>query len=310
MRESWFKRARAGLITAAVLALVFSLAPNVYNNSSLLFMMMTYIVLSQGLNLLYGFTGYLPFGYVGFFGTGAYATALLVMKLHLPIGLAIAAGPIASMIVALVLGPLLRLSGAYFSIANLAASQILFIVIGNPNLQDITGGPYGVKIDEVYNPTASYAAMVVLLVVVTLIATFFRRSRFGQGLKAMADDPVSAEMSAIPVVRMRLLAWLTSAAVAGLAGALYAWNLSVFYPDAVFTLEISVFAIVFALFGGVGTVLGPIIGAGLLYALYNAIGISEPQYFQLIYGVLIVGLVMFLPEGILSLLTRRGINVF
>ncbi|GHE06114.1 amino acid ABC transporter [Defluviimonas sp. 20V17] len=310
MRETWFKRARAGVITAAVLALVFGFAPTLYNNSSLLFMMMTYIVLAQGLNLLYGFTGYLPFGYVGFFGTGAYATALLVMKLHLPIALAIAAGPVASMVVAVVLGPLLRLSGAYFSIANLAASQILFIVIGNPNMQDITGGPYGVKIDQVYNPTASYAAMVMLVVGVTLIATFFRRSRFGQGLKAMADDPVSAEMSAIPVVRMRLLAWLTSAAVAGLAGALYAWNLSVFYPDAVFTLEISVFAIVFALFGGVGTVLGPIIGAGLLYALYNAIGISEPQYFQLIYGVLIVGLVMFLPEGILSLLTRRGINVF
>lgn len=310
MRDTWFKRARAGLITAALLALVFGAAPQFYNNASLLFMMMTYIVLAQGLNLLYGFTGYLPFGYVGFFGTGAYATALLVMKLHLPIALAIAAGPVASMIVAVVLGPLLRLSGAYFSIANLAASQILFIVIGNPNMQGITGGPYGVKIDQVYNPTASYAAMVALVVAVTLIATFFRRSRFGQGLKAMADDPVSAEMSAIPVVRMRLLAWLTSAAVAGLAGALYAWNLSVFYPDAVFTLEISVFAIVFALFGGVGTVLGPIIGAGLLYALYNAIGISEPQYFQLIYGVLIVGLVMFLPEGILSLLTRRGINVF
>lgn len=310
MRETWFKRARAGLITAVVLGLIFGFAPSVYNNGSLLFMMMTYIVLAQGLNLLYGFTGYLPFGYVGFFGTGAYATALLVMKLHVPIALAIAAGPVASMVVAVVLGPLLRLSGAYFSIANLAASQILFIVIGNPNLQDVTGGPYGVKIDEVYNPTASYASMVALLVVVTLIAAFFRRSRFGQGLRAMADDPVSAEMSAIPVVRMRLMAWLTSAAVAGVAGSIYAWNLSVFYPDAVFTLEISVFAIVFALFGGVGTVLGPIIGASLLYALYNAIGISAPQYFQLIYGVLIVGLVMFLPEGVLSLLTRRGINVF
>jgi len=232
------------------------------------------------------------------------------MKLHGPVWAAMLSGPLASMAVALILGPLLRLSGAYFSIANLAASQILFFVVSNPHLADITGGPYGVKLDRIFAPTASYAAMIVLVALTTLVAAYFRHSRFGQGLRAMADDPVSAEMSAIPVVRMRLMAWLTSAAVAGLAGALYAWNLSVFYPDAVFSLQISVFAIVFALFGGVGTVLGPIIGAGLLYALYNAIGISGPQYFQLIYGVLIVGLVMFLPEGIVSLLTRRGINVF
>lgn len=310
MPEGFWTRARAGVITAALIGLVFAVAPGLYDNTSLLFMLMTYIVLAQGLNLLYGFTGYLPFGYVGFFGTGAYATALLVMKLHLSIWIAIVAGPLASIAVAVILGPLLRLSGAYFSIANLAASQILYFVVGNPDMQGITGGPYGVKLDEAFDPVKSYAAMVVLVVAVTLVAAFFRRSRFGQGLRAMADDPVSAEMSAVPVVKMRLLAWLTSAAVAGLAGSLYAWNLSVFYPDAVFTLDISVFAIVFALFGGVGTVLGPIIGAGLLYSLYNAIGISAPQYFQLIYGVLIVGLVLFLPEGILSLLTRRGINVF
>lgn len=310
MHDSLWRRARPGLLTAVVLAVLFALAPLGYGNTSLLFTMMTYIVLAQGLNLLYGFTGYLPFGYVGFFGSGAYATAILVMKLHAPIGIAILAGPLASMVFAVILGPLLRLSGAYFSIANLAASQILFFVVSNSHMQAITGGPYGVQLDSVYNSVGSYSSMVILLVAVTLVATYFRRSRFGQGLRAVADDPVSAEMSAVPVVRMRLIAWLTSAAVAGLAGSLYAWNLSVFYPDAVFTLQIAIFAIVFALFGGVGTVLGPIIGAALLYTLYSAIGISAPQYFELIYGILIVGLVMFLPEGILSLLTRKGINVF
>ena len=83
-----------------------------------------------------------------------------------------------------------------------------------------------------------------------------------------------------------------------------------FYPDAVFTLQISVFAIVFALFGGVGTVLGPVIGAAVLYTLYAVIGVSTPQYFQLVYGALIVLLVLFLPGGVLSLFTRRGIDVF
>jgi len=129
-------------------------------------------------------------------------------------------------------------------------------------------------------------------------------------LRAMNQDPVSAAMAGIDVVRNRLIVWLISAAIAGLAGGAYAWNISVFYPDAVFTLQISVFAIVFALFGGVGTVIGPLVGAALLYVLYSAIGISAPQYFELLYGLLIVLLVLFLPNGMLSILTRRGVRVF
>ena len=116
-------------------------------------------------------------------------------------------------------------------------------------------------------------------------------------------------MAGINVVRGRLIVWLLSAAIAGLAGGVYAWSLSVFYPDAVFTLQISVFAIVFALFGGVGTVIGPVVGAIVLDALYNGVGISTPQYFEFIYGALIVLLVLFLPNGVMSLLTRRGVRV-
>jgi branched-chain amino acid transport system permease protein len=210
----------------------------------------------------------------------------------------------------LILGPLLRLSGAYFSIASLAASQILYFVVSNTNLADITGGPYGLKIEQVYAPTASYHTMLAVLVLATALAAYFRVSAFGMGLRAMKQDPVSASMSGINIVRARLITWLISAGVAGLAGGAYAWNLSVFYPEAVFTLQMSVFAIVFSLFGGVGTVIGPIIGAGVLYSLYAAIGISTPQYFQLIYGLLIVLLVLFMPGGVLSLFTRRGVRVF
>ncbi|SCC92036.1 putative ABC-type branched-chain amino acid transport system, permease component [Thiomonas sp. X19] len=307
---SRLRRLRPGLIVLLLLAVVFLLLPHVYGNETLLFTLMTFIVLAQGLNLLYGFTGYLPFGYVGFFGCGAYATSLLVLHSGLPVLLCVLGGGVASTLMALVLGPLLRLSGAYFSIASLAASQILYFVVSNTNLADITGGPYGLKIEQVYAPGASYNTMLAVLLLATGLAAWFRSSRFGMGLRAMRQDPVSASMAGIDVVRARLLTWLISASVAGLAGGAYAWNLSVFYPEAVFTLQISVFAIVFALFGGVGTVIGPIIGAAVLYTLYAAIGISTPQYFQLIYGLLIVLLVLFLPGGILSLFTRRGVRVF
>ncbi len=304
------RRLAPGAIVLALLAASFLALPHIYNNQSLLFTLMTFIVLAQGLNLLYGFTGYLPFGYVGFFGCGAYATSLLVLHTQLPIFVCVGGGGLGAVLMALILGPLLRLSGAYFSIANLAASQILFFVVANPNLSKITGGPYGLKIDQVYDPDASYLAMLFVLLLASGIAAYFRMSRFGMALRAMTQDAVSAAMAGIDVVRERLIVWLISALIAGLAGGIYAWNLSVFYPDAVFTLQISVFAIVFALFGGVGTVIGPIVGAALLYTFYAVIGMSTPQYFELLYGALIVFLVLFLPNGLSSLATRWGRRVF
>jgi branched-chain amino acid transport system permease protein len=92
-------------------------------------------------------------------------------------------------------------------------------------------------------------------------------------------------------------------------GGAFAWHISVFYPETAFDIGISIFATVFTLFGGPATLSGPLLGVGILYGVYNAIGITVPQYFQLIYGLLIVALVMFLPNGLVSLLTRRGIRV-
>jgi branched-chain amino acid transport system permease protein len=138
---------------------------------------------------------------------------------------------------------------------------------------------------------------------------FVRNSRFGMALQAIRDDPISAGMAGINVVRERIIAWLLSALIAGLAGSVFAWYVSVFYPETVFSGEFTIFAIVFALFGGNATVIGPILGVIILYGIYNAVGISTPQYFQLIYGALIMGLVLFLPNGLVSLLRRWGIDV-
>jgi branched-chain amino acid transport system permease protein len=94
-----------------------------------------------------------------------------------------------------------------------------------------------------------------------------------------------------------------------LIGGVDAWYISAFYPETVFDLSVSIFAIVFALFGGTATVIGPVLGVAILYGIYNTIGITTPQYFQVIYGVLIMALVMFLPNGIVSLFKRWGWDV-
>jgi branched-chain amino acid transport system permease protein len=296
------------LILVPVVA-VFAILPSIYSNHLLLFNFIIFMTLAQGLNVIYGFTGYLPFGYVGFFGAGAYGFSLTVMHLQAPPLAALAVAAAAAIVLALLLTPLFRLSGAYFSIANLAAALALLQVVSNPNLEDITKGPYGISLSGVFDPTLSYATALGVLAATLALVIYLRNSHFGMALKAIREDPISASMAGINVVRERVIAWLLSALIAGLAGGVFAWYVSVFYPETVFSVEFTIFAIVFVLFGGSATVTGPILGAVILYGIYNAVGISTPQYFQLIYGALIMGLVMFLPNGLVSLLQRWGIDV-
>jgi branched-chain amino acid transport system permease protein len=287
----------------------FALLPHVYSNHLLLFNFIVFMTLAQGVNVIYGFTGYLPFGYVGFFGAGAYGFSLAVMHLHAPPLAALAAGAAAAAALGLLLTPLFRLSGAYFSIANLAAALAVLQVISNPALENITKGPYGVSLSGVFDPSFAYATALLILAATLLLVIYLRNSHFGMALRAIREDAVSASMAGINVVRKRIIAWLLSALIAGLSGSVFAWYVSVFYPETVFGGEFTIFAIVFALFGGTATIAGPILGVIILYGIYNAVGISTPQYFQLIYGVLIMGLVLFLPNGLVSVMRRWGIDV-
>ena len=300
---------RHTLLTVVPVVAAAALLPLGYSNQLLLFNFVVFLTLAQGVNVIYGFTGYLPFGYVGFFGAGAYGFSLCVLHLHMAPLAALGAGATAAILLALLLTPLMRLSGAYFAIANLAASLAVYQVVSNPNLTEITKGPYGISLAGVFNPTLSYSLAVVILAATLGLTVYLRNSRFGLSLQAIREDAISAGMAGINVVRARTLAWLLSALIAGLIGGVFAWYVSVFYPETVFSSEFSIFAIVFALFGGVATVTGPILGVIILYGIYNAIGISTPQYFQLIYGLLIMGLVLFLPSGLVSLFKRWGIDV-
>ncbi|GAC1481742.1 MAG: branched-chain amino acid ABC transporter permease [Acetobacteraceae bacterium] len=281
--------------------LMLGVMPLLYNNGVLLLNFVVFLVLAQGLNLTYGFSGYLPFGYVGFFGAGAYGFSMLVLLLGTPPLLAVLGGGVAALLVGLLLSPLLRLQGAYFGLASLAASEALLHLVGNPGLQDVTGGPYGVRLPTPYAPELTYSLALLVLALTTLLIAWLRHSRFGLRLQAARDNPLAAEMAGIDIVRGRLLVRLASALAAGLIGAVFAWRASTFFPEAVFDLNFSIFAIVFTLFGGAGTLAGPIIGVLLLYGLYNVIGVSAPQYFQLIFGLLIMLLVLFFPKGLAAL---------
>lgn len=289
------------VVVIVPLLVLFSILPFIYDNGLLLLNFVVFLVLAQGLNLTYGFAGYLPFGYVGFFGAGAYGFSMMITLAHAPPLLAILGGGVAASLVGLLLAPLLRLQGAYFGLASLAASEALLHLIANPNLQDATGGPYGVRLDTPYAPTLTYALALGVLAVTMGLVAYLRHSRFGLQLQAARDNPVAASMAGIDIVRGRLTVWLASAVAAGLIGAIFAWRASTFFPEAVFDINFSIFAIVFTLFGGAGTLGGPVVGVLLLYGLYNAIGVSAPQYFQLGFGLLIMLLVLFFPQGLAAI---------
>ena len=297
------------ILVALVPVAAMALLPLVYSNQLLLFNFVVFMILAQGINVIYGFTGYLPFGYFGFFGAGAYGFAISIMHLRMTPLPALGMAAIAAVVLALVLVPLFRLSGAYFAIANLAAGLAVYQVVSNPSLDNITKGPYGISLPAVFDPNFSYGIALVLLAATMMTVIYLRNSKFGLSLQAIRDDAVSAAMAGVNVVRLRVMAWLLSAVIAGLVGGVFAWYISVFYPQTVFSLDFSIFAIVFALFGGMTTILGPIIGVVILYGIYNLIGISTPQYFELIYGLLIMGLVLFQPNGGVALFKRWGIDV-
>lgn len=299
--------------TALVVFILLALAASanaLVANQALVIEILMFATLTQGVNMLYGYTGYMPFGYVAFFGAGAYGFAIGVRTLGLSAGPAFLVGGVCGLLVCALIAPLLRLRGAYFAIATLAAAMAVKELIANPALTAITQGPYGMDVSKVVAPVASYWCLSLVLIVSVVGAAFLKFSRFGLSLRAARDNERSAATSGIDVVRGRVITLCGSALIGGLTGAAYAWNIAFFYPDAVFGVNLSLFPVIFVIFGGAGTILGPLIGAGILYSLYVFIGINNPQYFQLLYGILIVIILLFVPGGIAELLRRIGIRVF
>lgn len=272
-------------------------------NISLLSSLLIFIALAQGINIVYGFTGYLPFGYSGFFGAGAYSFAIGVMHLHLGAIPSLAIAACAALVLAALLTPLFRLTGAYFAIGSLAVALALLGIIENPALTDLTKGPYGVSIPQVFAPVFSYFTALIVMLFATSIALYLQYSHFGRCLRAMADDTDSAMMIGIRAPRLRAYAWLLSALVGGLAGGVFAWSSYTFFPETVFDINYTMFPLLFALAGGMRSALGVAVSTIVLYSLYNALGVNT-QYASIVFAIAIILIMIFLPQGSAPIVKR------
>jgi len=263
-----------------------------------------WIALAGSWNLISGLTGYVSFGHVAFFGAGAYAGAILVASAGWPWPLAALAGGAAALVLAVVIGyPCLRLKGPYFAIAMLGLNEVLRALVSY--FEGLTGGGNGLSLPTLDASVPIYYVMGVLATVVTAMSWLIVTSRFGLRLMTIREDEVAAEAMGIDTFHHKLAALLLSAVGPGVAGALMARDQGYIEPISVFPLAITVTMIVMALFGGKGTVFGPVLGAAALFVAQEIVWARYPYVHPLLFGAIIVGVVLLMPRGVLGLLQQR-----
>jgi len=260
-----------------------------------------YAAISQGMNLMSGYMGYLPFGNAMFFGIGAYVTAIGMSK-GLPFLVVIPLVAITAILFSILLGlPVLRLRGHYFAIATMGMSAALLSVVQNAT--EITGGAMGTTLPIVdKSPEVTYnyfyLAMLVLMVITTLTIYLVIKSKFGFGIRSIKANEEAANSMGINTTYHKVTAWAISALFTSIAGALYAYWMSFIAPEEVFDVTIALNTIVIMLIGGAGSILGPIIGAFVIELFSEVVWNSFLEYHLGVFGITILIIVFFVPKGI------------
>jgi len=279
----------------------------VQNNYQLqvLFRITLFAGLGLAWNLVGGYAGQLSLGHVAFFGIGAYGLALF-HQLSLPLWLGLILAALVATIVGGVIGVVsFRLRGPYFTLATIAFGEVLRLIATN---LDVTGGAIGLSMPPLFHGRTFwrqfYLASVALTVIAFLTNYWVSRSRFGYYLMAIREDEDTASAVGVNTAVSKLWSLLLSAFLTALGGALYASAFQFIVPDSVLTLEISVQIAIITMLGGAGTLLGPIVGAALLLSAQEIFKNRFRESHLLIYGILIVVVVLFLPEGIVGSLER------
>jgi branched-chain amino acid transport system permease protein len=295
-----------------LLLLVLALLPFVLPSYRTAFVLSTfmYITLASSWNIIAGYTGYVSFGHAAFFGLGAYTTSLLILKLGAHWLLAATAGGLVAAAVALPLGfILLRLRGPYFAISMLGLAAA-FEVVAN-SWVSLTRGGAGLNLPPTLNLVQIYFAMGIAMVLVIGLSYRIATSRYGLRLFAIRDDEQAAEVLGINTTLHKVSAYVISAFFPGVVGGFYAWNLAYIDPSSVFRPILSIGMVIMAMFGGIGTVAGPILGGLVLTTLAEGLWSRLPVFHQAAYGMLIIIVVLFLPGGIVggvvNLLRRHGV---
>ena len=291
-------------IIGGLIGVYFVLVPVFGFNLAFHFYLMLWITMASAFNVASGFSGYMPFGYVAFYGVGAFTTAILVKNLGFPVLVALPFSGIAGVVLGLLFAPTLRLSGIYFAIVSLALAGICRLIITNLP-ERVTGGSFGLQLGSRAEPVLSFYVMMAAMLLALGTILWLSRSRLGKALRAVRDDAEAADMMGVNVVRVRLYGWLIAAFFPALCGGIEAWYTNVVDTETAFNTLTTAKTVIYAVAGGLGTVTGPIVGAVAMVWLDELIWRQFPRINLLILGIATVLLVLFLPRGIVGTLLRR-----
>lgn len=302
------------LVSAAVmLAAPFFITSKFYIDVLTLIFFTAYI--GQSWNILGGYAGQFSFGGVMFFGTGAYTSSILLTTFGIP--------PIIGIVFAIIAGALLGfivgfmsfrsgLKGSYFALITLAFAELLRVLA---NSVEFTGGGVGLFLTyapglkdlQFKTPTGFYYFALLLMLISIVIALWLERSRFGAQLVAIRENEEAAEALGINTLKCKIYAIMIMGAMGGAAGTFYAQKYLYLDPPIAYSIHLSVEMLLVTIVGGMGTVFGPLIGAFVLH-IVNEIArhfIDTPGLSLIVYGVILIVIISYLPNGLVGLFRKR-----
>jgi branched-chain amino acid transport system permease protein len=307
-----------GLWLTLVLVVLAGLWPIFSANAYLreiIFTVLLSVVLATSLNILLGYTGYVSFGHVVFFGLGGYVGLYLIYTYDTSLWFAILAGGAASGVLAFLLGKaILRLRGAYFALATIGINEAMRAFINNIQL---FGGPTGLSINfsaySKYGGAANalwltYYLLLILALIGVLLSYLVKSSKFGLGLMAIREDEDAAEVMGVIAPNAKTWAYVLSALLPGMVGVLFFFKNGNVEPADAFRLHFSIETIVMVMLGGQGTVLGPILGAAGYQRLRGFL-LTNPTFKDIqltVAGIMLLLIILFIPSGVVGWLRNRS----
>jgi branched-chain amino acid transport system permease protein len=289
---------------------IFIILPFISPYTALATNILIYALFALGYNLLLGYTGWLSFGHASFFGLGAYATGLLLVKLNVSVWLAIAAGILMATLGGVVIGYIsLKRRDVYFAMLTLAFSQLLYFIA--LQLKDLTGGDNGLAGVPIVRlplsidlslPLHSYYFVLVIFILVTYGARRLLKSPFGKAMQAIRENENRAISCGYDAKKIKLISFIISTMLSGLAGSLYCIHLR-FVPLETFGLTTNGEVIFIAIIGGLGTFWGPVVGS-VVFLLLIDITSKIMERWELVVGLVFIIFILFLNRGICGLIEK------
>jgi branched-chain amino acid transport system permease protein len=280
--------------------------------TDIVFTGLVFVVLGVSWNLIAGYAGQISLGHAAFFGVGAFVSAWLTTParaglpeaIQSPVVVAAIGGALGAGLLAAVLGPVLfRLTGHYFAIGTLAMASIVQLVLLDQ--RRFSGGSTGYYVQNGMTQDTVFLLMLAATVLVVLVTYAIVNSRGGLGMRSIHDDESAARSLGVNPLKYKMYAFVISSAMAGLAGATYAQFTLYINPESTLGVVWMIDTLVIVIIGGMGTMIGPILGAGLFLMLDNGLRAVAGGFATTVEGLLIILIVVFAPSGVYGLLEAR-----